>query len=121
MLGPESTATGLPVTSVDSRRPVAGSRPFVRTRIGHLPGSAATVSPNAALGTAITARFASPTGAAAIVDAETPWRSTWVRYRGLWPVAAIAAAWSGSRQARVTSWPWSRRTTENAVPHEPPP
>ena len=72
MFGPESTATGRSSTSVESRLPVAGSRPFVRLRIGHVPGSAATVSPNAALGTATTARFASATGACSIVVAATP-------------------------------------------------
>ena len=76
MFGPESTATGRFVTSVESRLPVAGSSPFVRLRIGHVPGSAATVSANAALGTATTARLASATGAAAIVEAAIPCRST---------------------------------------------
>ena len=37
-----------------------------------MPGSAATVSRNAALGTATTARFASATGAASIVVAAIP-------------------------------------------------
>ena len=36
MFGPESTATGLSRTSVESRAPVAGSRPFVRLRIGRV-------------------------------------------------------------------------------------
>ena len=76
MFGPESTATGRSLTRVESRLPVAGSRPFVRLRIGQVPGSAATVAPKAALGTATTARLASATGACSIVVAATPVRST---------------------------------------------
>ena len=47
--------------------------------MGQLPGSAATVAPKAALGTATTARFASATGASAIVVEAMPCRSTWER------------------------------------------
>ena len=38
MFGPESTATGRSATSVESRSPVAGSRPFVRLSTGALAG-----------------------------------------------------------------------------------
>src|SRR3954453_19340891 len=33
----------------------------------------------------------------------------------------MAAAWAGSRQASVTSWPRSRTSRANAVPHDPHP
>jgi hypothetical protein len=79
MFGPESTATGRSRTSVDSRSPLSGSRPFVRLRTGAWPGSAPTTSPNAALGTARTTRFAAATGASSTVAAATPERSTSVR------------------------------------------
>ncbi len=76
MFGPESTATGRSRTSVESRSPVAGSRPFVRLSTGALPGSAPTTPAKAALGTATTTRFASSSGASAIVVATMPERST---------------------------------------------
>ena len=52
MFGPESTATGRSPTSVESRAPVAGSRPFVRLSTGDEPGSSLTTAPKTALGTA---------------------------------------------------------------------
>ena len=54
MFGPERTATGRPRTRVESRSPVAGSRPFVEAEHGASPGSAATTSAKARLGTATT-------------------------------------------------------------------
>ena len=56
MFGPERTATGRPVTSVESRLPVAGSRPFVSDSTGALPGSERATSANAFDGTASTIR-----------------------------------------------------------------
>ena len=50
MFGPESTATGRPRTSVESRSPVAGSRPFERLSTGAVPGSPETTSPNTRAG-----------------------------------------------------------------------
>ena len=75
MFGPESTATGRSRTSVESRSPVAGSRPFVRLSTGAAPGSAPTTSPKAPLGTATTTSSASATGASAIAAAAMPARS----------------------------------------------
>ena len=63
MFGPESTATGRPRTSVESRSPVSGSRPLVRPSTGASPGSASTTERNARLGTATTTRSASAIGA----------------------------------------------------------
>ncbi len=79
MFGPESTATGRPLTTVDRRSPVAGSSPFERLRIGARPGSASTTSRKATLGTATTTRFASSTGASSMVVASIRERSTSVR------------------------------------------
>ncbi len=79
MFGPESTATGRPRTSVESRSPVEGSSPFVSERIGDSPGSAPTTEPKTALGTATTTSSASSMGASAIVVARTPLRSARVR------------------------------------------
>ena len=56
-----------------------------------------------------------------MVVAAMPDRSTCDRYRGFRPVAMISNACSALRQASVTSCPWSRRTTEKAVPQDPPP
>ena len=56
-----------------------------------------------------------------IVATSTPRKSTFGRYRGLWPVSRIARACSGSRHASVTSWSRSRKRQANAVPHDPPP
>src|SRR5438105_1285156 len=39
MFGPDRTATGRPRTSVERRRPLGGSRPFVRLSTGAVPGS----------------------------------------------------------------------------------
>ena len=65
MFGPERTATGRPRTSVESRSPVAGSRPFVRLSTGAVPGSARRPRANARLGTATTTSSASASGASA--------------------------------------------------------
>ena len=74
MLGPVSTATGRPFTSVESRSPVAGSSPFVSERIGASPASDSTTAPYTALGTATTITSASVSGASSIVVALTPRR-----------------------------------------------
>ena len=121
MFGPESTATGRFVTSVDSRSPVAGSRPFVRLRIGQRAGKRRD-------GLAERGARNRDDGEVRLGD-----RRLGDRRRGdpveidVREVARVPPgrrdrrACSGSRQASVTSWPWSRRTTANAVPHEPPP
>ena len=61
--GPERTATGRPGTTCESRRPLPGSRPFVRLRSGASPGRAATTSRKARLGTATHTSSAAATGA----------------------------------------------------------
>src|SRR5579862_38992 len=120
MFGPESTATDRPRTRVERRSPVAGSSPFARLRIGAVPGSASTRSPNAALGTAATMTSTSA-GASASAIACAPLRSTCWRWRGFQPFSLIASACSLLRQARTTSWSRSRRRRVNAVPHAPAP
>jgi hypothetical protein len=75
MFGPERTATGRPCTRVDSRSPVAGSRPFTRLSTGESPGNAAATSAKARLGTASTTSSASAIGASSIVVAAMPSRS----------------------------------------------
>jgi len=68
-------APGRPVTSVESRAPVAGSRPLVRLSSGASPGKAPTTSPKTALGTARTTRSASAICASSIAAAVMPRRS----------------------------------------------
>src|SRR5664279_3246015 len=87
--GPERTATPRPRTVVESRSPVAGSRPFVRLSTGASPGSPATTSANELLGTATTIASTSPGAAATVTTARTPRRSTRSRKRGLCPVSAM--------------------------------
>ena len=107
-------------TSVESRSPVAGSSPFVRLRTGASPGSARDDLAEGA------ARHGD--------DDELGVRDRRVGDRrgddagevdrragsaGSARSRRSPRACSGSRQASVTSWPWSRRRRANAVPHEP--
>src|SRR6266540_499860 len=74
--GPERTATLWPVRSVESRLPVAGSSPLVRLSTGGPSGSIELTWAKTWLGTAITTRSASSSGASATEAARTSPRST---------------------------------------------
>ena len=122
MFGPESTATGRSRTSVESRSPVAGSRPFVR--------QSTAPSPRAAPRRPRRRRGSGRRGRRGLRSSRAPRdrQRRDVRQVDVGQVARDCGrsrrsprACSGSRQTSVTSCSRSASRRAKAVPHEPPP